>query len=205
MKVSDAVVQYVLQLTVKQEKSLKWHEIRTGRITASKEQNILPTDLEHPSHSLIFHICKLSSLSNTQIPPLKLRIDNEPNAIKEYLLYKEDSHKECRVDVCGLTLHKEMSILGASPDEIFHCVCHDEKYSLEVKCPFLMKHTLSIEEAINQISFFIDQHKSLKKSHKYFTQIQLQLLVCGYRQCELIVWSPNWLFCSTVSRDGDTE
>ena len=203
MKVSDAVVQYVQKLTVKQAKSLKWHEIRTGRITASKAHNVLHTDLEHPSQSLIFNICKPSSLANTQIPPLKWGIDNEPNAIKEYLLFKEDSHKECRVDACGLTLHKEMSFLGASPDGIFHCACHDEKYLLEVKCPFSMKDTLSIEEAINQTSFFIDQHKSLKRSHKYFTQIQMQLFVCGYRQCELIVWSPNWLFCSTVTRDDE--
>ena len=111
------------KLTVKQAKSLKWHEIRTGRITASKAHNVLHTDLEHSSQSLIFNICKPSSLRNTQIPPIKWGIDNEPNAIKEYMLFKEDSHKECRVDAYGLTLHKEMSFLGASPDEIFHCVC----------------------------------------------------------------------------------
>ena len=76
------------------------------------------------------------------------------------MLFKEDSHKESRVDACGLTLHKEMSFLGASPDGLFHCVCHDDKNLLEVKCPFSMKDTLSIEEAINQTSLFIDQRKS---------------------------------------------
>ena len=63
--------------------------------------------------------------------------------------------------------------------------------------------TLSIEEAIKQTSFFIDQHKSLQRSHKYVTQIQMQLFVCGYRKCDLIVWSRNWLLCSTVTRDDE--
>ena len=73
MKVSDTVVQYVQKLTVKQAKSLKWHEIRTGRITASKAYNVLHNDLKHLSQSLIFNIYKPSSLGMYRISIFRSR------------------------------------------------------------------------------------------------------------------------------------
>ena len=54
--------------------------MRCGRITASKVYDVLHTDINTPSTSLIESICKESTITNTNIPALKWGTDNEKNA-----------------------------------------------------------------------------------------------------------------------------
>ena len=62
---------YVESLTRKQSNCLIWHHMRCGRITASKVYDVLHTDINNPSTSLIESIWKESTVSNTNIPALK--------------------------------------------------------------------------------------------------------------------------------------
>ena len=70
--------------TIKRSQSLLWHEMRTGRITASIVDNVLKTNLSSPAIFLTKKICEISKLSNTSVPSLKWGIDNENQAIIDY-------------------------------------------------------------------------------------------------------------------------
>ena len=60
---------------------------------------------------------------------------------------------------------------------------------------------LSFDGAVTDASFFFDLDKSLKRNHKYFYQIQFQLLLCDFQKCDFIVWTHNWLHILEVERD----
>ena len=64
------------------------------------------------------------------------------------------------------------------------------RYGVEIKCPSSC-FGLSLQEAIKNKSFFL--HKvgekiTLKKSHKYFYQIQGQMFCANLFRIDLVVW-----------------
>ena len=85
LKLPMTDIDYVERLTKKQAQCNKWHQVRAGRITASRVYDVLHTDINFPSISLIKNICKLSSVSETKIPSLKWSIGNERNATFRYV------------------------------------------------------------------------------------------------------------------------
>ena len=74
-------IDYVERLTKKQAQCNKWHQVRAGRITVSRVCDVLHSDINFPSVSLIKNICKVSSVCETKVPSLKWGIDNERNVI----------------------------------------------------------------------------------------------------------------------------
>ena len=202
LTISASTVEYICNITRKQSKSPIWHEMRTGRITASIAHEVLHTNMERPSTSLILRICKESEMKASKVPSLRWGIDNEKVALKEYDIILSTEHTQYEVKDCGLRLCREFPFIGASPDGIFSCICHSAKFLIEVKCPYSFKDTLNIDEALRQRDFFLSEQKTLKKSHKYYAQIQLQLFVCEMEQCELVVWTPKWLYHVAVEKDS---
>ena len=187
MEVSLATVEYVMNMTKKQNSSIAWHEVRTGRITASTAHDVLHTNFNYPAPSIIKAICKKSFIRNTNVPSLKWGIDHENDAIEDKTLQYTDEHPCFEIVSCGIRLSEKFPFLVASPDGIFSCSCHSIKRLLEVKCPFTKKDTRSIQEAASDKSFFIDSELQLKRTHKYFTQIQMQIYIFHLVECELIV------------------
>ena len=113
----------------------KWHQLRVGRIIASRVHDVLHTHINFPSVSLIKSICKLSSVWETKVSSLKWGIDNERNAILRYAEFKTyQGHKDFQTTECGLYLYQKNSFLGASPYGIAKCSCHEDKRLIEVKC-----------------------------------------------------------------------
>ena len=71
-----------------------------------------------------------------------------------------------------------------------------------MRCPYAFKDTLNIDEAICHRDFFLSKQKTLKKSHKYCAQSQLQLFVYEMELCELVVWTPKLLYHVAVEKDS---
>jgi len=201
MKLDTKTISYIYEVTKRQNDSAYWHEIRTGRITASVAHDILHTDIESPAVSLIARICQSQMSSMEGIASLQWGREHEKEAISEYSLFAESEHSECEIQECGLKICQDLPFIGATPDGIFSCKCHPSCQLIEVKCPYSMRDTDSIEDAIKQSKFFIDQDKQLKKNNRYFTQVQLQLFVFGLKECIFIVWTPKWMFHTTIARD----
>ena len=68
MKVIKDDIAFIEHATLDQSDSVAWRQVRTGRITASIAFDVLHTNQERPSKSLILKICLPASLS--QCPQL---------------------------------------------------------------------------------------------------------------------------------------
>ena len=102
--------------------------MRCGCISASNVYDVLHTDINNLSASLIKSICKESAITCTNIPALKWGIDNEKNTITHYTRFQRNQgHKNIKLNNCGLLLYREHLFLGTSPDGLSQCFCHSEK------------------------------------------------------------------------------
>ena len=86
LKLPMTDIDYVERLTKRQAQCNKWHQVRAGRIVASRVYDVLHTNRNLVS--LIRNIWKLSSVCETKIPSLKWGIDNERNVILRYVEFK---------------------------------------------------------------------------------------------------------------------
>ena len=68
LTVSDETNNYVQKITCKQSESPVWHDVRSGRVTASTAHDVLHTNMEKPAESLIKKICKKSNVCHTTVP-----------------------------------------------------------------------------------------------------------------------------------------
>ena len=66
------------------------YHVRCGRIAALKVYDVLHTDINNPSASLIESICKESTITNTNIPVLNWGNDNEKNVITQYTEFQRN-------------------------------------------------------------------------------------------------------------------
>ncbi len=89
-------------------------------------------------------------------------------------------HNNFEIKECGLLLCHDASFIGATPDGIFSCKCHNLNSLIEVKCPYTLRS-----------KSFIDENDELRKNHKCYAQIQLQLHVLDVDICHLVVWAPE--------------
>ena len=61
-------------------------------------------------------------------------------------------HIDIETKESGLKVCTE-SVIGASSDGIFSCRCHAASALIEIKCPYSMRETNQIEDAINVKTF----------------------------------------------------
>ena len=88
------------------------------------------------------------------------------------------------VQPCGLFIDPDHPYLAASPDGL---VGDDEL--IEAKCPYKGR-TKRIKPG--RMFPYLERkngHLSLKRSHKYFDQVQGQLFICKRRLCHFVVYT----------------
>ena len=169
--------------TLSQSTNASWKKHREIRITSSRAHSIYRARSEKTRYE---HFT--SSPAGT-IPALKYGIDMEPVARKKY---EEVSGHE--IFVPGLVIKPEKAWLGASPDGCFI----DENSNLvllEIKCPF------SAKDDENIIVQYLDKDDNLKKSHAYYTQIQLAMYCCNAKECDFFVFNEKTFKLSRVHYD----
>lgn len=204
VNVSPEEIVYVESQTRKQAGCALWHELRCGRITASTAYDVLHTDHDKPSSSLIMRICNQKSSSYTSVPALQWGIQNESAAIEKFSDVFAPQHMNLEVLKCGLKLGGANCFLGATPDGIVTCSCHPSSL-LEVKCPFSLRETDSLTQAISNkgTEFCLDNTGVLKKTHRYYAQVQLQMFVFGTKLSHFVIWTPQWIHITEVERNDD--
>ena len=161
---------FIEKSTRSQSDSLTWHQLRTGRITASVAHQVLHTDMDNPSKSLILKICMLTK--NIKSSAILRGRENEENAIIALANELKKTHVNVKIEKCGLRLHSNHHFIGASADGIGSCDCHG-KLLIEVKCPFKHKDKMSINDCLADKAFCINDDLQLKDNHQYMTQVQL--------------------------------
>ena len=102
----------------------------------------------------------------------------------------------------GLVVDSSEPWLGASPDGII--TVNGEKYLVEVKCPYSARD-MTVKEALRSIKAFCLSKEgdkfTLKHSHRYFYQVQVQLHVCKLTKCYFVVWTLKDIFSTTICID----
>ena len=125
-------------ITSNQSTSNKWMLYRCGRITASNSSKAFSMDLEKPAPSTIKTI--MQYYDNPKSDALTHGKKSEKLALKSYFEEEKVKHKNLKVETTGLHINANFPYLGASPDAIITCECHEDRL-LEIKCPFKFKES----------------------------------------------------------------
>ena len=179
---------YLELATRKQSASLEWFEHRIGRITASTAYQVLHTNIDQPSSSLLKQICSTEH-SNVTTAALEWGVKNEETARSSYSAKQATMHTQFSCTPAGLVVNPEYPHLGASPDGWVNCDCCGRGV-VEIKCPYKYRftHPDCISDSTFYLQHFSDQLK-LDPRHKYYYQVQMQISICEVNYCDFVVWT----------------
>ncbi|CAG5082971.1 Protein of unknown function [Cotesia congregata] len=182
--------------TVKQSESQEWFSTRKNRISASQKAHLIKTSKKNDSRTLADN---LVNGSKPTTKAMEYGIKNEKKAVEAYM-------KQFDVDVVsiGLFVKPLQSWLCASVDGIV--IKNGEVMKvLEIKCPATCSSKPIFDEKTNSFNVkyleLRENEASLKKSHIYYTQCQVQMYVVGLNLCDLFIWSPKGYYVVTLKRD----
>lgn len=150
-----------------------WHELRCGRITASKFKEVVSAKSTLGYKGLI-NTCIGEILSQTieesySNDNMQRGIELEPDAANSYELENEVELKEIGF-LTNSNLHEEY--VGVSPDRLIY-----DDGLLEIKCPLMKTH--------------IGYLRAGKLPNEYKWQVQGQLLISERKYCDFMSHYPN--------------
>ncbi|KAF3850675.1 hypothetical protein F7725_012447 [Dissostichus mawsoni] len=123
---------------------------------------------------------------------------------EQCLLVEEKTRKQSRSRVWFEQRAGRLPWIGASPDGVVTCACH-EPGILETKCPFSAKDR-SLLECTKDLRFCLTVPEggvmSLKLDHSYMYQVQAQMRVAEVMFCDFVVWTPQDIFKQRIMFDG---
>ena len=191
LEISTIQQKHLEQLTCGQSTSKLWMRFRSGRITASRLYQVVHTDPHKPSVSLIKAICYPDSVRFTTAATVH-GCEHEKTAINAYKLKAIENHQNLTITPAGLVLYSKKACFGASPDSFLECECCGLGV-LEVKCPYSCKFATFDDVAERSLKFCLQKNDNgdleLDKSHPYFFQCQMQMLVTERLYCDFVVWA----------------
>ena len=166
--------------TMGQSKSKEWKPLKRNRITASFVQEFS----KNPKRFIENYWFDPPDLS--KVDSVAWGLKHEETALKGLVQMFGSDVKEC-----GLFISKEFPQFACSPDGVF------QDYLIEIKCPYVLRETtptnISSLTPSQRKTFFLinsacdDNSVELDKKHYYYSQIQWQLFVTGYRKAKFVV------------------
>ena len=162
---------YHIAGTLGQSNDKMWHQVRACRITASRFKEFSA----NPKNIALHLWDKPQDLSH--VPSIKWGRKHENDAKSAYCAHYG------HVKDAGLFVSKSRPLFGASPDGLI-----DGGGLLEIKCPFVLrdKNLKDIKEN-GTFYTFTDGKLTLRRTHAYFFQVQLQMFVTGERFTDFFI------------------
>ena len=192
------------ELTRGQSENPLWYDYRKGVISASKVHEVKTKMCKFKKgtsgiNNMFGLIQKISGnqFTSPDIPALKYGRNMEPEAADKFVEIFKKSHKKVSVKECGIFLDKTNPYIGASPDRIVFCSCHED-VCLEIKYPFSISH-LSPTDDQASLNYLVDSE--LKSSHQYYTQCQLQMGITGLKHCYFFVYTAHGFLMNKIDFD----
>ncbi|XP_062593237.1 uncharacterized protein LOC134254719 isoform X2 [Saccostrea cucullata] len=194
--IDHELVEFTEKSTRDQRTSDMWQKLHIGRLTSSLFGDVLKAG-PNPN-SLIKQIVEGSSLHKyAALPPaVKWGQEKEAQARSDYVNLKSAINDNFSVEDTGLTLCADHAFLGASSDG--KVLDGDNIGLLEIKCPYSIQGTQVTRKEVGEIiamgypNFCLEESLDgprLKKSHKYYAQVQGELAIKGYPWCDFVVWT----------------
>lgn len=180
LKKSAEEIKSIQELTKEQSDSDLWHLERRKRLTASNFHAICSKFSARSNGNTMKLVEQLLYPAKIHSASIDWGKQNEKRAINalENLIDEE-------ILPCGLFISGSASFLAATPDGLI-----GEKGIIEIKCPFSAKNITPEEGIINRKISFWKKNGEINQNHKWFYQIQGQLLVTGRAYCCFAVWTP---------------
>ena len=205
IKITSEQCELIEKSTQQQSDNELWFAYRAFRVTVSKFKDAVEKVndnmvIKNPDkcRTFISKVCgyypKFSSKAT------EWGIANEPIARNIYYKKFKSKHRDFHVREGGLFIKPINPILGASPDGLVNCSCHDPGI-LEIKCPWSARD-LSIKEFVEtKKSFLVKDGESvmLSRSHGYYYQVQLQMYCTNHSWCDFYVVTSRDQFVERIS------
>ena len=157
-----------------QQGTPEWHQLRAGKVTASRVADILAQTRTGPSASRQNYLIELALQRSTgTIEPsytnaaMEWGTQTEPQARVAYEVETGNF-----VDQVAFIDHPTIANFGCSPDGLI-----GDDGLIEIKCPNSATHW--------------EYFKAKKPPQKYVTQIQTQLCVTGRKWCDFVSFDPR--------------
>lgn len=200
-------ISIIEKITKGQNTNELWFQFRKGVITASKVHEVKTkmSKVNVDDKNMWSLIKKVSGFTfiNPNIPALKYGRDMENHAADKLLHLLKTKHTGVKMKECGLFLDATKPFIGASPDRIFECKCHG-KVCIEIKCPYSISHLSPLDkDAYLCYLDYSDKGTSLKKSHTYYTQCQLQMGVTKIEKCYFFIYTSHGYLLSEINFDKE--
>ncbi len=137
---------------------------------------------------------------------LKFGIQYENTAARKYKKYMSNIQHDVQELPCGLVTRPDIPFLGATPDgKIVDPVSHPHFGLLEIKCSPKYKNVAPRDAAeVVDRDFCLESHGGvpvLKRSHKYYAQVQGQMAICGAQWCDFVVYTFKGMFIERIQFD----
>ena len=195
---------------VHNQQSPQWHLERRVRITASVAHRIIHlTSPKAVSNYLYEHLWTTQKIDTRAMSHGR---ENEERALKQYCDEAQGIVAEFSVTKTGLWLCSGSPQLACSPDALVRdpSLGEESKYGLaEIKCPFILKdHDVKNYKTVlsrkQLVSFCLEEGPNgpqLKKTHPFYTQVQMQMGVMGLNWCDFVVWGEKGYIVDRVIFD----
>ncbi len=198
--VTEEAIENLEGATKDQANSPKWFNYRRGRVTASMCSQIVNVKSDTARAAIVR---KLMNYDGKEFysPACKWGKDNESVAREQYVNEQSKKHVSFTCRQSGFFLYTKCHFMGASPDGIVSCKCHENRL-LEIKCPYKYRSLHPLEAAkLNDKNYCLDVNGQLKHSHPYYLQVQMQMLVCKRSLCDFVVWTTYSIFILPVRKN----
>ena len=116
----------------------------------------------------------------------------EKKALKSLFLVAQGLHVDFKIEECGLIIPIEKPFVAGTPDSICTCKCHGFDV-VEIKCPYHCRD-LPVRVAARKPNFPLiydaeTETFSMRESHNYYYQVQLQMYVAKAAFCIFAVYT----------------
>lgn len=178
LKITKDKITQIYDITKSQSDSNIWHELRKGRITASKFHNVytkINSIVKDPSKDAFLLTQSLIQRKKLETVATKHGISMEIHAKNKIIEQLKKTHKKCTITDAGLIIDEDFPYLAASPDLVGYCECCGD-FVIEIKCPYSICETIPTAD---NLSYLIESEGNLKlkQTHNYYSQIQGQIAI----------------------------
>ena len=173
----------------------EWVEKRQARITGSKfhevhtKANTLIAGRKKvvKTKPLIAHIVHHQSIDNVR--PIQWGRVHEKDALDAFKRVEGPKHTNMKLNEVELMLKRDLPYIGASPDAIGTCNCCGT-FVVKCKCPYSIRSE-KVLDAWDQTDFLKMENGTvcLNKAHKYYTQLQGEIVISGSSKGYFDVWT----------------
>ena len=189
IQVSEAEASQLEIKTRGQANNKKWFEARRWRLTASRFGEICRITAKRNMKKLCSSLVNPANLTTPAVQHGKMY---EGKAI---LTFEKDFNME--TSKCGLFISSEKPYIGATPDATI-----DEHSIVEVKCPYNGRdEKIKPSPFFNFLEFDDCNNIVLKKTSKYYDQVQGQLYICKREICYFVVYTFSDMFVQRIEID----